>query len=52
MGNKEILAERYHALLDEYHNIFFREDQFQGFVKSLEKCETFIGFSGSPLNFA
>jgi hypothetical protein len=47
---KENLPEKYHVLLDEYHNIFFNEDKFKGFVEKLKNCESFIGFSGSPLN--
>jgi hypothetical protein len=44
------LPGKYHVLLDEYHNIFFVEKLFLEFVEIVKFCESFIGFSGSPLN--
>ena len=49
---KDNLPEKYHALLDEYQNIFFKEEKFFEFVEILKLSESFIGFSGSPLNSA
>lgn len=48
---KEDLPKNYHILLDEYQNIFFKEKKFFEFVEILKLSESFVGFSGSPLNY-
>jgi superfamily II DNA or RNA helicase len=50
IDSKADLPEKYHILLDEYQNIFFVEDKFFDFVEILKFGQSFIGFSGSPLN--
>jgi uncharacterized protein with ParB-like and HNH nuclease domain len=50
IDSKADLPEKYHILLDEYQNIFFVEDKFFDFVEILKFSQSFIGFSGSPLN--
>jgi hypothetical protein len=36
INNKDDLPEKYHALLDEYQNIFFVEEMFFGFTEVLK----------------
>jgi hypothetical protein len=50
IDSKDDLPAKYHTLLDEYQNIFFVEDKFFDFVEILKLSQSFIGFSGSPLN--
>ena len=44
------MPEKYHVLLDEYQNVFFKGEKFFDFIEHLKLSETFTGFSGSPLN--